>query len=170
MRFWITAWIAGELFSLFSGKEDIYINFIIPFGSLILIYSWFESKKIKSINQVILILILGILLSSLGFIWTEYLKSLKPQQELNQRFEGKSIRIQGYIEELPRQVEKGAQFVFQVTSWQADQLKLISSNEALIFPQRILLSYRYAGNKPELIPGDYWEFVVRLQKSRGIKK
>ena len=169
MRFWITAWIAGELFSLFSGKEDIYINFIIPFGSLILIYSWFESKKIKSINQVILILILGILLSSLGFIWTEYLKSLKPQQELNQRFEGKSIRIQGYIEELPRQVEKGAQFVFQVTSWQADQLKLISSNEALIFPQRILLSYRYAGNKPELIPGDYWEFVVRLQKSRGIK-
>lgn len=168
MRFWIAAWIAGELFSLFLGKEDIFIDFILPFGSVILIYSWFESKKIKSINHVFLIFIIGVSLASLGFIWTEYLKSLKPQQELNQSFEGKPIRIQGYIEELPRQLEKGAQFVFQVSNWQPVQIKQASSNEDLVFPKRILLSYRHTV-KLELIPGDYWEFVVRLQKSRGLK-
>ena len=169
MRFFITAWIAGELCSLFLADEGIFIHFLMPSGIVILIYSLIQAKRMYTKKKALQLFLVGLLALILGFFWTEYLKSLKPRQEIDQRLEGKIFLVQGYIDELPRVMDKGAQLMFHLTYWEHKSVKQKNDQQTLNFPKRILLSYPFTYHQPELIPGDYWEFVIRLQQIRGLK-
>ncbi len=168
MRLLITAWIAGELCSLFFSQADVPWGLLIPFGIGGFFYLLYEMNKDFQLKPICLYLVGSSWIACAGFYWTEYLKAEKPQQQLHAQFEGKTIIIQGFIDELPRVSEKSVQFGFQVRHLEVPYAQQKQKNDQH-FPRRVSLLYPSKDLVQEFKPGQYWEMKVKLKQIRGLK-
>ena len=168
MRLLITAWIAGELFSLLRDQHHDPRDLLIPFGIVGLVYLVYQIIKNFQLKSICLYLLGVSCISCAGFYWVEYLKTEKPQQILHTQLDGKSFVIQGFIDELPRVSDNSVQFGFQVTHWETAYSK---HKQEFIdnFPKRISLLYPSKVSDQEFKPGQYWELRVKLKQIHGLK-
>ena len=168
MRLLITAWIAGELFSLFLDQTHVPWDLFLPFGITGLVYLLYSMSKDFQ-QKIIFFYVLGACcIASAGFYWVEYLKADKPQHKLSAQFEGRPIIIQGFIDELPRVSEKSVQFGFQVTHWETPYAKQTMENDQH-FPRRVSLLYPSKDLIQAFKPGQYLELKVKLKQIHGLK-
>ncbi len=168
MRMLISAWIAGELFSLFHDQTDLPWDLFMPFGICGLLYLSYQMSKDFQIKPICLYLVGSSCIACAGFYWTEYLKADKPQQILSAQLEGKAFILQGFIDELPRISQKSVQFGYQVTHWEAPYAKQKKGNEQ-DFPRRISLLYPSNDLVQVFKPGQYLELKVKLKQIHGLK-
>jgi competence protein ComEC len=168
MRLLITAWIAGELFSLFLDQTDVPWDLILPFVISGLVYLPCHMSKDFQLKLIFFYVLGTCCIASAGFYWVEYLRADKPQQKLSAQFEGRSIIIQGFIDELPRVSEKSVQFGFQVTHWKAPYSKY-KQELTDDFPKRISLLYPSKDFLQAFKPGQYLELKVKLKQIHGLK-
>ena len=168
MRFLISAWIAGQLFSLFLGDPYKPWDLIISCGVCFAVYLYWQKKKDFQARHLTAYFFSALLIGCMGFMWTQWLTTEKPQPHLAGLIDGRTWVVQGYIDELPRQMDRAVQFGFQVTQWKSLQASQ-NNTENQVFPKRISLLYPSLDKAQELLPGRYWEFKVQLKPVRGLK-
>ena len=168
MRFLISAWIAGQLFSLFLGDPYKPWDLIISCGVCFAVYLYWQKKKDLQARHLTAYFFSALLIGCMGFMWTQWLTTEKPQPHLAGLIDGRTWVVQGYIDELPRQMDRAVQFGFQVTQWKSLQASQ-NNTENQVFPKRISLLYPSLDQAQELLPGRYWEFKVQLKPVRGLK-
>ena len=161
LRLGITAWIAGGSSFLFLPelpKEGIVFFVGI---TLALTIAWFSLRKTQvQLSGFCLLLALFI------FGWTysfQYADS-RLTKPFPAELENQEIRVSGYIDQLPNGDEQGQRFSFRVSSWDEQDSKDL--------PERIYLSWSNAWHKkmviPNLIPGQEWEFLVKLKRPHSL--
>jgi len=167
MRLLITAWIAGELFSLFLDQTHVPWDLLIPFGIIGLVYLFYHMSKDFELKRIGFYLLSCACIACAGFAWTEYLKTDKPQN-FDTRLEGRTVLLQGFIDELPKVSETSIQFGFQVTHMEFPHAKknLESGQD---FPRRVSLLYPAKDHLQVFKPGQYFELKVKLKEIRGLK-
>ena len=168
MRLLITAWIAGELFSLFLDQTHVPWDLFLPFGITGLVYLLHYMSKNFQLKPIFFYILCSCCIASAGFYWVEYLKADKPQQKLSAQFEGRPIIIKGFIDELPRVLEKSVQFGFQITHWEIPYVKQTMENDQH-FPRRVSLLYPSKDLVQVFKPGQYLELKVKLKQIHGLK-
>ena len=169
MRLLITAWIAGEFFSLLRDQHHYPWGLMIPFGILGLVYLFYQIIKDFQFKLICLYLLGASCIACAGFYWTEYLKAEKPRQIIHAQLDSKSFVIQGFIDELPRVSDKSVQFGFQVMHWETAYSKHKQDISDEHFPRRISLLYPSKVSDQEFKPGQYWELRVKLKQIHGLK-
>lgn len=104
------------------------------------------------------------LAAALGFAWAAWRADLRLADQLPLDWERRDISVVGVIAELPRELERGRRFVFEVESVETP---------GAVVPPRILLSW-FAGSHEDqwlddriLLPGERWRFTVRLKRPHG---
>jgi hypothetical protein len=162
MRMLITAWIAGEMFSLLIDQTHVPWDLLIPFGCCGLIVLAYQVSKDLYIKKISFYLLACICLVIAGFSWVEYLKTDMPQK-FDTRLEGSPILLQGFIDELPKVSEKSIQFGFQVTYWETPYT---NQNPIYDFPRRVFLLYSSKDHLLAFKPGQYLELKVKLKEIR----
>lgn len=101
---------------------------------------------------------------ALGFAWAAWRAELRLADQLPIEWERRDISVVGIVAELPRELERGRRFVFEVES--------IETPGAVV-PRRILLSWFAGAHEDQglddrrLLPGERWRFTVRLKRPHG---
>ncbi|MGA0832467.1 MAG: ComEC/Rec2 family competence protein, partial [Polynucleobacter sp.] len=129
--------------------------------TLALTIAWFSLRKTQvQLSGFCLLLALFI------FGWTysfQYADS-RLTKPFPAELENQEIRVSGYIDQLPNGDEQGQRFSFRVSSWDEQDSKDL--------PERIYLSWSNAWHKkmviPNLIPGQEWEFLVKLKRPHSL--
>jgi competence protein ComEC len=125
-----------------------------------------------------------------GFAWAAMIAHYHLREELPQEWEGQDVTVIGTIDSLPYQFERGVRFNFAVeqvlgarndsddndvaeTRKVSDSAQLASQPMSPVVPSRLALSW-YAGFRseemqavPSLLPGERWQFTVRLRRPHG---
>lgn len=110
-------------------------------------------------------LLFGLALAmALGFAWAAWRAELRLADQLPLAWERRDVSVVGIVAELPRELERGRRFVFEVES---------VDTPGAVVPRRILLSW-YSGSHEDqwlddriLLPGERWRFTVRLKRPHG---
>ena len=161
LRLGITAWIAGGSSFLFLPElPQEGIGFFVGI-TLALTIAWLSLRKTQvQLSGFCLLLALFI------FGWTysfQYADS-RLTKPFPAELENQEIRVSGYIDQLPNGDEQGQRFSFRVSSWDEQDSKDL--------PERIYLSWSNAWHKkmviPNLIPGQEWEFLVKLKRPHSL--
>ena len=168
MRLLISAWIAGELLSLFEDAQHPPWGLLITFGSVAILYGCLQMKKTFTMKHAVIYCIVSAVLFAGGFYWTHYLKDQKISNLLHPQLEDKTFILQGYIDELPRVSDRGISFGFRVTHSQLAYTSL-KIDEDISFPQRVYLFYPLKNQQKNFMPGQYWSLKVKLKSVRGLK-
>ena len=103
---------------------------------------------------------------ALGIAWAAWRAELRLAYELPRDWEGRDVEVIGAIASLPREVERGSRFEFNI--------ERVLTPDAVI-PQRVSLSWyaethRKTGEvkpPPLLVPGERWRLTVRLRRPHG---
>lgn len=108
---------------------------------------------------------LGLALAmALGFAWAAWRAELRLADQLPLAWERRDISVVGVVAELPRELERGRRFVFEVESVETP---------GAVVPERILLSWFAGAHEDQwlddriLLPGERWRFTVRLKRPHG---
>lgn len=168
MRLWISAWLAGEFLSLFLGRQLPLENLIIFMGIGICGVLYFTQRESLRIKKILLYGVASVCVCAAGFTWVEHLQSQKPGTSLQPLLEGRVLTLRGYIDELPRRTDKSYQFGFHVTQAELAHHSVHKVQEITI-PQRVSLLYPAKDLEQDLIPGQYWQFKVKLKQIHGLK-
>jgi len=95
----------------------------------------------------------------LGFVWNAHYAENRLNNILSPEMEGRELTIEGRVAALPQGSSEGAKFAFEVDGTTG------------ILPRRIYLSWQPAWRNPqaipEIIPGQRWEFKVKLKRPYG---
>jgi len=164
MRLFITAIIAGELFSLFFDVRHPPWGLISIFtGSAILYLSYLVYQK-QLFQQLPIWFITLAIFFLIGFYWTQYLKHHKDTNQLQEQFDESTVKIIGYIDGLPKVSPKGVQFTFMVERYTF--IRPQKGDDAQM-PKRVWLFY--SSPNQQIMPGQRWQFTVKLKKPHGLK-
>ncbi|MCX7627500.1 MAG: DNA internalization-related competence protein ComEC/Rec2 [Methylophilaceae bacterium] len=101
-----------------------------------------------------------------GFFWAAAVAQHRLSEVLPQEWEGKDIELVGVVAELPRPIERGERFLFDVEQVLTPQARV---------PARISLAYYPAGYRQsvpqgyasQFHPGERWRLTVRLKRPHG---
>ena len=164
MRIHIAAFIAGGSVLLFLPRVPEFWQWIyLGVLSTSLLGIYFNCKLIRNrdINRV-----LGLLCClSLGFAWNAHYAQNRLSHILSIEYEGKDLLLEGRVNALPQSSPSGAKFSFEV-----DQA-FLGRERIESFPPQVYLSWQPAwGNPqkvPEVIPGQRWEFKVKIKRPYG---
>ncbi len=161
MRLAIAAFIAGGSFLLFLPTvPDYWLSAAIFTVAIALLGLRFFSKATSS--QHIFIILLCV---ALGFAWNAKYADHRLKNILSQELEGRELSIEGRVAALPQSNSAGAKFAFEI------EHVLLGGDRIEQFPERIYLSWqpawRDAQKIPEVIPGQRWEFKVKLKRPYG---
>ncbi len=95
----------------------------------------------------------------LGFVWNAHYAENRLHNVLSSEMEGQELIIEGRVAALPQGNSEGAKFAFEV------------DDATSTLPRRIYLSWQPAWRNPqqvpEIIPGQRWEFKVKLKRPYG---
>jgi len=102
---------------------------------------------------------------ALGFAWNAYYAQSRLDHILSTEYEGKDLVLAGRVNALPQSSSSGAKFSFEVD-------KAFLRHEPLeSFPPQVYLSWQPAWRNPqdvpEIIPGQRWEFMVKIKRPYG---
>ena len=149
------AFIAGESLLFFLPKIPLYWMsgcFLLGIGC---IYFFFISKPLSWLRQLAMIAFIFIL----GFAWNARYAENRLHNILSPAMEGSELVIEGRVAALPQGNSEGAKFAFEL------------DDATGTLPQRIYLSWQPAWRNPqaipEIIPGQRWEFKVKLKRPYG---
>ncbi|MDH5518075.1 MAG: DNA internalization-related competence protein ComEC/Rec2 [Gammaproteobacteria bacterium] len=95
-----------------------------------------------------------------GFFWANYHGELYLQKVVDSRVAGQNILITGRIDDLPVRQLRSTKFKFKI-----DQFQLKGYSGPV--PDYVRLSWYYS--EEELIPGQRWQFLVRLKPPSGFQ-
>ena len=102
---------------------------------------------------------------ALGFAWNAYYAQDRLSNILSIEHEGKDLLLEGRVNALPQSSSSGAKFSFEVDQAILGRKKIES------FPPQIYLSWQPAWRNPqdvpEVIPGQRWEFKVKIKRPYG---
>jgi len=96
----------------------------------------------------------------LGFAWCILYAHWQSSWVLPANLEGKTIKIRGFIADIPTVSEHRTTFLFSLD-------KIESENN--IIPAKAFLHLSWQDAKQKLIVGDQWEFSVRLKRIHGTR-
>ena len=100
----------------------------------------------------------------LGFGWAAWRAEVRLADQLPADWERRDISLVGVVAELPRELERGRRFVFEV-----EQV----ATPGAVVPRKILLSWFSGSHEDQTLadrvvqPGERWRFTVRLKKPHG---
>ena len=102
---------------------------------------------------------------ALGFAWNAHYAQSRLNHILSTEYEGKDLVLAGRVNALPQSSSSGAKFSFEVD-------KAFLGHERLeSFPPQVYLSWQPAWRNPqdvpEIIPGQRWEFMVKIKRPYG---
>lgn len=95
-----------------------------------------------------------------GFLWTLFIAQHVLSSGIAAQFEGKNLLIEGQIANLPLKQERRVRFEFDVH-------QALFQGKSIKAPKRIRLSW-YGQSTPRLVPGETWQFMVRLKRPTGL--
>lgn len=157
LRLGIAAWIAGGSSFLFLSelpKQGLGLCFaiILILGAV----TYFLRDHDQHIKTVLLMLTLF----AVGWTYYFYYAQSRLANPFLPELENQELRVSGTIDQLPNGNQQGQRFSFRVNQWhELDRNQL---------PERIYLSWSNAWGKkqniPELIPGQEWQFLVKLKR------
>ena len=102
---------------------------------------------------------------ALGFAWNADYAESRLNNILSIEHEGKELVLEGRVNALPQSSPSGAKFSFEV-----DQA-FLGRDRIESFPPRVYLSWQPAWRNPkdvpEVIPGQRWEFKVKIKRPYG---
>jgi len=123
--------------------------------SISCIFFFFISKPLSQLRKSAIIAFIFIL----GFAWNARYAENRLDNILSLEMEGKELLIEGRVAALPQGNSEGAKFAFEV------------DDATGTLPRRIYLSWQPAWRNPqaipEIIPGQRWEFKVKLKRPYG---
>ncbi|MBU3597668.1 DNA internalization-related competence protein ComEC/Rec2 [Polynucleobacter sp. AP-Basta-1000A-D1] len=129
--------------------------------SLLGVYLNRQSIRYRNTSSVLL----AVCCCSLGFAWNADYAQGRLSNILSIEYEGKDLVIEGRVNALPQSSPSGAKFSFEVDQAFLGK-ELIES-----FPPQIYLSWQPAWRNPqdvpEVIPGQRWEFKVKIKRPYG---
>jgi competence protein ComEC len=101
----------------------------------------------------------------LGFAWNAHYAQSRLANILSIEYEGKDLVLEGRVNALPQSSSGGAKFSFQV-----DQA-FLGKEFIESFPPQVYLSWQPAWRNPQdipqVIPGQRWEFKVKVKRPYG---
>ncbi len=107
----------------------------------------------------------GISFLALGFAWNAHYAQNRLGNVLSIEFEGKDLILEGRVNALPQSSLSGAKFSFEVDHASLGRQPIES------FPRQVYLSWQPAWRNPqdipEVIPGQRWEFKVKIKRPYG---
>jgi len=108
---------------------------------------------------------IGIFFLFLGFAWNAHYAQNRLGNVLSIEYEGKDLLLEGRVNALPQSSLSGAKFSFEV-----DHASL-GRQPIEAFPRQVYLSWQPAWRNhqdiPEVIPGQRWEFKVKMKRPYG---
>ena len=108
---------------------------------------------------------IGIFFLFLGFAWNAHYAQNRLGNVLSIEYEGKDLLLEGRVNALPQSSSSGAKFSFEV-----DHASL-GRQPIEAFPRQVYLSWQPAWRNPqdipEVIPGQRWEFKVKMKRPYG---
>lgn len=182
------AWVLGVVFQLHSPGLWMLQSyklfcalslFLIGVSALILRIQWHCSSADGSPSPAarsavwLVLCLLGVAL--LGFASTGWRAAAHRAQLLSPVWEGRTLRLSGVVEGLPRSTSMGWRLVFAV-----DGLSEVLTDPSLAagqalpppppegFPQRVLLSWAAQPDGPVPRAGERWQVAVRLREPHGL--
>jgi competence protein ComEC len=164
LRINIAAFIAGGLLLLFlpvvpEGWRWMCATSIIIF--LLCVYINYSFTKTRHASSVLL----AACCFSLGFAWNADYAESRLNNILSIEYEGKDLVLEGRVNALPQSSSSGAKFSFEV-----DQV-FVGRDRIESFPPQVYLSWQPAWRNPqdvpEVIPGQRWEFKVKIKRPYG---
>ncbi|QWE01549.1 DNA internalization-related competence protein ComEC/Rec2 [Polynucleobacter sp. JS-Mosq-20-D10] len=110
-------------------------------------------------------LLLAVCCCTLGFAWNAHYAQDRLSNILSIEYEGKDLVLEGRVNALPQSAPSGAKFSFAV-----DQA-FLGREMIESFPPQIYLiwqpAWRNPQDVPEVIPGQRWEFKVKIKRPYG---
>jgi competence protein ComEC len=99
----------------------------------------------------------------LGFLWGQLRADLRLADGLAPEWEGRDVEVEGVVASLPRRLEYGTRFEFQVRDRFPAEAEI---------PARLLLTWPRRENEdgawvPPVRGGERWRFTVRLRRPHG---
>ncbi len=102
---------------------------------------------------------------ALGFAWNAYYAESRLNNVLSIEYEGKDLLLEGRVNALPQSSPSGAKFSFEVDK------AFLGKERIEPFPLQIYLSWQPAWRNPqdipEVVPGQRWEFKVKIKRPYG---
>ncbi|MCZ6576492.1 MAG: DNA internalization-related competence protein ComEC/Rec2 [Acidiferrobacterales bacterium] len=95
-----------------------------------------------------------------GFFWVTLRAGWLLDDRLPVELEGKDVRIEGYVADIPQKFERGIRFPFDVEH-------AVYKGTSVSLPGKILLSRYDDKTSPEV--GHRWRFTVRLKRPHGFQ-
>ncbi|MEY4495662.1 MAG: hypothetical protein RL744_726 [Pseudomonadota bacterium] len=164
MRIDIAAFIAGGSLLLFLPAVPEYWPWIcitaifVSLSGVCINYSFTQYRYASSV-------LLTACCFTLGFAWNAHYAQSRLAHILSTEYEGKDLVLEGRVNALPQSSPGGAKFSFEVDQAFLGK-ELIAS-----FPPQVYLSWQPAWRNPqdvpEVIPGQRWEFKVKIKKPYG---
>ena len=164
MRINIAAFIAGGSLLLFLPAVPEYWHWICIATIFISLSSVYINRLLIQYSYVSSAL-LTICCFALGFAWNAHYAQSRLTHVLSIEYEGKDLVLEGRVNALPQSSSGGAKFSFDV-----DQAWL--GKESIdSFPTQVYLSWQPAWRNPQdvpqIIPGQRWEFKVKIKRPYG---
>ena len=171
MRMLLAAFIAGESLFLFlpSLPERSWLVWGIGLAILmVLVVCW----RLMRSNQSITFwqkLFLGLVLCSVGAVWSWYLAEQRQRHVLPAVYEGVDLLLVGVVDALPKVNDEGVRFSLLLEQVDVeDQTKKV---DLANFPTRVSLGWYPGWNQsttiPQIKPGQRWKLPVRMKKPHG---
>ena len=102
---------------------------------------------------------------ALGFAWNAHYAQTRLDHILSTEYEGKDLVLAGRVNALPQSSSSGAKFSFEVDK------AFLGHDHLESFPPQVYLSWQPAWRNPqdvpEIIPGQRWEFMVKIKRPYG---
>jgi competence protein ComEC len=164
LRIYIAAFIAGGSLLLFlSDVPDLWLPTCLSLMVFCLLGAWVNWCLAKHTNANTIFL--GIFFFVLGFAWNAQYAQNRLNNILSIEYEGKDLLFEGRVNALPQSSLGGAKFSFEV-----DHASL-GGQPIELFPRQVYLSWQPAWRNPqdipEVIPGQRWEFKVKIKRPYG---
>ncbi|MBU3611453.1 DNA internalization-related competence protein ComEC/Rec2 [Polynucleobacter sp. MG-27-Goln-C1] len=139
------AWLC--IASTFISLVGVYIN-----------YSVIQNRYASSVLLVVCCF-------TLGFSWNAHYAQSRLAHILPTEYEGKDLILEGRVNALPQSSPSGAKFSFGVDK------AFLGKERIESFPPQVYLSWQPAWRNPqdvpEVIPGQRWEFKVKIKRPYG---
>jgi competence protein ComEC len=164
LRINIAAFIVGGSLLLFLSAVPEYWGWIcITIACISLVGAYINYSLIQNRHASNVLLVACCF--TLGFSWNAHYAQSRLAHVLSVEYEGKDLILEGRVNALPQSSRSGAKFSFKVDQAFLGK-ELIES-----FPPQVYLSWQPAWRNPqdvpEVIPGQRWEFKVKVKRPYG---
>ncbi|WP_255535065.1 DNA internalization-related competence protein ComEC/Rec2 [Polynucleobacter sp. Nonnen-W13] len=164
MRINIAAFIAGGSLLLLLPTVPEYWRWMCAVTIIVSLLGFYLNRPLVQYRHASSLL-LAVCCCALGFAWSAYYAQDRLSNILALEHEGKDLVLEGRVNALPQSASSGAKFSFEVDQAFLGRKRIES------FPPQVYLSWQPAWRNPqdvpEVIPGQRWEFKVKIKRPYG---